>query len=167
MFLLFFLAVPVFAEDVAPKLVTDPANSLPVGVMPPEQILTLDVFNYGYRHYVPKTEAIETIRSWTSPFRVVVIFGDWCSDSKKHVPAFLKVMEMAGNPLAQVSYINVHRQKDQRAGQLGTWQITAVPTFIVLSGEKEIGRITEAPKVSIEQDLAGILTDSVDSGPHP
>lgn len=160
LFVLLLLALPLFGQDAAPEIVTDPSNNLPVGPIPREQILTLNVFNYGYLHYVPKTDAIETIRNWPSPFKVVVIFGDWCSDSKEHVPAFIKVMEEAGNPLGQVSYINVHRQKDQRAGQLGAWQITAVPTFIVLSGEKEIGRIAEAPKVSIEQDLAGILIAS-------
>lgn len=158
--LLLLLAVPLLAEDSPPQIVTDEANNLPVGPMVREQILTLEVFNYGYLHYVPKADVVEAIRSWPTPFQVVVIFGDWCSDSKESVPAFIKVMEMTANPLAQISYINIHRQKDQRAGQLGAWQITAVPTFIVLSGDKEIGRISETPKVSIEQDLATILESS-------
>lgn len=145
------------AVDTLTETSTDADNNLPVGPMTREQILAFNVFNYWYIQYSPKADPVEFLHNYPNPLEVKVLFGDWCSDSKKQIPALIKVLEMAGNPQIHVSYMNLARKKEDRGPQLGSEQIAAVPTIIVSNQSGEMGRIVEEPKVSIEEDLSQIL----------
>ena len=51
----------------------------------------------------------------------------------------------------------VDRSKESRDGLTEKYHITNVPTFIVLSGGEEIGRIVEHSEEGIEFDLVDLL----------
>jgi thiol-disulfide isomerase/thioredoxin len=136
----------------------DDHNFLPLGAVTRDQILTLGVFNHNFGEYVPKPDAIKVIHDCSTSLEVKIFFGDWCIDSKKQVPAFLKTLELAGNNKIRVTYINVNRDKKEPADILAGWNITTVPTFIVLVNDKEIARIAETPKTSMDADFAEILS---------
>jgi thiol-disulfide isomerase/thioredoxin len=125
-----------------------------------EILAGLKIYNFRYVEYVPKSDPIQAIHNYPGSAEIKVIFGDWCKDSKKHVPAFIKSMEFADNKNIKITYINVSRDKKEPAELLAGLNIENVPTFIVLANGKEIGRIVETPKVSVEQDLADLLSNS-------
>ena len=69
-------------------------------------------------------------------------------------------MEFADNKAIQIVYINLDRQKKEPADLLQGLDVHSVPTFIIYSAGKELGRIVETPKVSIEQDIADLLPNA-------
>ncbi len=135
----------------------DGHNFLPTGEVTRAQILTLKVFNYNYVEYVPKSDPIQAIHNISEPVEIKVFLGDWCIDSKKHVPALIKTLEFADNPNIKVTYINVTRDKKNPAELLAGWNVTQLPTLIALYNGTEIGRMVETPKSTVDEDLSAIL----------
>jgi hypothetical protein len=107
--------------------------------------------------YQPDPAAIEKLRGLGREVRIEVFFGSWCSDSAAHVPAFFKVLDLAETPLLQPAYFGVPEAKDKRAEYVQGRKIVKLPTFLVLVDGREIGRIEETPKKSVEADLVKIL----------
>jgi thiol-disulfide isomerase/thioredoxin len=108
--------------------------------------------------YQPKPEAIEALKKAGEPVLIETYFGSWCSDSKAHVPALFKVLDLADNPLIQAGYTAIPRNKSDRARFIPSGRdIVKLPTFIVFLSGKEAGRIVETPAHSIEEDLAALL----------
>jgi thiol-disulfide isomerase/thioredoxin len=90
----------------------------------------------------------------------IVFLGTWCSDSKKEVPRFLKVVDRCGVPAERVKLYGLDRSKKSPDGLAETYGITKVPTFIVLKHGREVGRITELPQTTLEADLLTILASA-------
>ncbi len=107
--------------------------------------------------YSPAPEAITRLQQLDRPVQIEVYLGSWCSDSKLHIPAFIKVLDLAASPLITVSYIGIPQDKAARAEFYGGKDIQKIPTFIVLVDGLEKGRIIETPTKSVEQDLVDIL----------
>ena len=140
---------------------SDDHNFLPLGEMTWMQIISgSKVYSMRYVDYVPNSDAIQAIHNYPKPLEIKVFWGDWCKDSKKHVPGFIKSMEFAENKNIQVVYINLDRQKKEPAEAIAGWDIQQIPTFIVISNGKEVGRVVETPKTTIEQDIAEILSSA-------
>jgi thiol-disulfide isomerase/thioredoxin len=138
---------------------SDDHNSLPLGFLNRSDILNgVKIYNFNYVEYVPKSESVQLIHNYPGQAEIKVVFGDWCKDSKKHVPAFIKTMEFADNRNIHVVFINLDRQKKEPADLISELDVHNVPTFIVSSDGQELGRIVETPKTRIEEDLAQILT---------
>ncbi len=103
---------------------------------------------------------VEMIRQLSTDIDVVVVFGTWCSDSKEHVPRFLKIADLSGIAPSHISYYGVDRSKKSNDGVTDQYHIEFVPTFIFFKRGKEIGRITESPRNSLEEDILSILADA-------
>jgi thiol-disulfide isomerase/thioredoxin len=156
--LLLLILVPffVFAQDDDKN---DDHNTIPPGPVTQSQILDgLIIYKLRYVDYVPKADAIQAIHDFSTPAEIKVVFGDWCSDSRKYIPAFIKTMEFSENKKLQVSFVNVDRPLKEPADVLAQLNVNKVPTFIVFKDGKEIGRIIETPKATVEEDLAAILS---------
>jgi len=136
---------------------SDDHNFLPTGEVTRAQILSLKVYNYNYVEYVPKSDPVQAIHNISQPVEIKVFFGDWCIDSKKHVPAVIKTLEFADNANIKVTYINVTPDKKNPAELLAGWNITHLPTLIALYNGAESGRIVETPKSGVDEDLTAIL----------
>lgn len=136
----------------------DDHNFLPLGELTSAQIISGSrLFNMRYVDYVPNSDAVQLIHNVGRPVEIKVFWGDWCKDSKKYIPAFIKSIEFAENRNILITYINLDRQKKEPAEAIAGWDIQNIPTFVVIADGKEIGRIVETPKISVEQDLAEIL----------
>ncbi len=108
--------------------------------------------------YQPKPEAVETLKKTGDPVLIETYFGSWCSDSKAHVPALFKILDLADNPLLQVNYTAIPRDKAERSRFIPEGRaIDKLPTFVVFLNGREIGRIVETPARSMEEDLAALL----------
>jgi thiol-disulfide isomerase/thioredoxin len=90
---------------------------------------------------------------------VTVFLGTWCDDSRREVPRLWNVLELAGKSVPfQVRYIAVDRDKKDPEGQAEKSGIRYVPTFIVVRGGREVGRIVESSPNGVESDLLALLT---------
>ena len=107
--------------------------------------------------YQPKSEALDKLRGLGREVVIEVYFGSWCSDSRTHVSAFFKVLDLADTPLLRAEYFGVPEARDKRAPYERGRKIDRLPTFVVLVDGREVGLIVETPQKSVEEDLARIL----------
>ena len=107
--------------------------------------------------YAPQEEAIGKLKSLNFAVEIEIVLGTWCPDSKKHVSAYFKIIELAENPLIISSYIGIPKEKEEREPYIQGKNIQRVPTFIVSLDDEEIGRIIEHPEKSVEEDLVEII----------
>ncbi len=116
-------------------------------------------FNEEYKNYHPNATAVKEIAKRINKTTITIVFGSWCSDSKKQVGRFYKVLEDAGFNDSHVKNIAVLRSLKAGNPDISDLHIQRVPTFIVSYHGKEVGRIVESPRVSLEADLAAILSN--------
>ncbi len=92
---------------------------------------------------------------------IKLFLGTWCGDSQEQVPRFYKMLDYKKYPVKKMTVIALDNHPDRRktspGGEEKGWNIEYVPTFIVLKDGKEMGRIVEYPKASLEKDLAAIV----------
>jgi thiol-disulfide isomerase/thioredoxin len=108
--------------------------------------------------YTPDPNAIAILKTRKSQAEVFVFFGTWCPTCKRVVPTFLRTMELAANPNIRVRYIARDADRYEPEGLLTRFKVTTTPTFVVLAGGRELGRIEGAPKMAIERELVNLLT---------
>lgn len=154
-----------FTQQAADLHFKSPLGDLRLAPEPPlVGALTLETLlarkpEYGAlaRQYTPNGAALSLIRADKRPLEILVFFGTWCSYCKKWLPRFIRTIQEAKNPGITVRYFGVDEDHSQPEAELTKYGIRKTPTFVVLSGGTEIGRITEEPTKSMEQDLSLIL----------
>lgn len=113
-------------------------------------------FEDGKQKYVADETTVRALLPYAPQLRFIVVMGTWCGDSRIHVPAFYRVMEVLRIPETRIELIGVDREKHTPA-DMERLHIQYVPTFIVFYQGKELGRIVENPEISIEKDLLRML----------
>lgn len=87
---------------------------------------------------------------------IKIVMGTWCHDSKREVPRFYKILDVAGDVTTQM--IALDRKKQAPAGEIDGMAITNTPTFIFYKDGQELNRIVETPVESLEKDMINILS---------
>jgi len=116
-------------------------------------------FNEEYFVYNPIEPVIDELSEIVSSKKVeiLVVFGTWCSDSRREVPRFYKIIDNIGLKESNIKLIAVDRKKTAGGNLLGTIVIEKVPTFFFYEAGKEVGRIIEVPTLTLEEDILNIL----------
>lgn len=138
------------------------SNNAPIllGKIPVERLLEeLEGYKARAILYDPDPEAIKYLHSYGKPLTIEVFFGSWCPDCREHLPHFVKIIQEAANPNISTIFIGVSRDKSEPVHLLQGKRVEFVPTFIVYREDKEIGRIVEHPRISIEHDIVVILKE--------
>jgi rhodanese-related sulfurtransferase/thiol-disulfide isomerase/thioredoxin len=117
----------------------------------------LPVFKEKAEGYSPKTEIVEKIRKLNRKTSVILFLGTWCKDSISEAPKFLKTYDLAANPNFSLEIYAVNRKKKDGLGMAERFRLERVPTMIFLRDGKEISRIVEYPKKSMEEDFLRIV----------
>jgi len=116
-------------------------------------------YDANYENYKVDSAAIPQLTKLMKDKKIKVVLGTWCGDSKFQVPNFLKVTDAIKIDEKHISFIAVDGAKKAENGLIDGLDIQRVPTFIIFDEKrKEIGRIIEHPKKSLELDLIDILT---------
>jgi thiol-disulfide isomerase/thioredoxin len=115
-------------------------------------------FDSGYKFYRPDTNAIADLKEVSKDYTITIVMGTWCSDSRREVPRFYKILDELNYSDENLKLINVDRDKIGIDNGVDSLNIELVPTFIIYSEEKEIGRIIETPNESLEKDMSKILS---------
>lgn len=91
-------------------------------------------------------------------FSIVVFGGTWCHDTQNLLPKFYRLLDKSGFPEKKVVLIGVDREKKALNDLHTKWNITNVPTFIIVKKGKEVGRVVEYGKTgNIERELGEIV----------
>ena len=91
-------------------------------------------------------------------FTVLIFVGTWCHDTQNILPVFYRLVDKSGFPDNRITLVGVDRQKTAPHNWHTTWNITMVPTFIILQNGKEMGRVVEYGKTgNVEKELADIV----------
>ena len=93
----------------------------------------------------------------TDEIEIKVVIGTWCPDSRKQVPRFMRIIDLWGFPVSEITFIGVDNVKISPVGEYESLNIQRVPTFIFYRNNFETGRIIENPATSLEQDIVNIL----------
>jgi thiol-disulfide isomerase/thioredoxin len=115
-------------------------------------------FDSGYKFYRPDTNAISNLKEVSKDYSITIVMGTWCSDSRREVPRFYKILDELNYSDEYIQLINVDRDKVGIDNGVDSLNIELVPTFIIYSEDKEIGRIIETPNESLEKDMSKILS---------
>jgi hypothetical protein len=107
--------------------------------------------------YFPKADIVDKLKAVNREIEIEIYLGTWCPDSKAHVSAYFKILDLVANPLIRTTYIGLPRDKQARLPYLQAKDIQKLPTFLVSIDGKEKGRIIETPAKSVEEDLLEII----------
>ncbi len=90
--------------------------------------------------------------------RIDVYFAFWCGDSRKNVPAFIKILDKLNYKKLSVNFYSIERKKDKSGNYfIDSLKIERVPTFVFYKDNDEIGRIIENPEKTLLDDFMKIL----------
>lgn len=120
-------------------------------------------YKANYEKYHADDEIIKRLQQVkTKGLHIQVFLGTWCGDSKREVPAFVKLLDQMQFPRQQLQLIGLGGSdslyKQSPAGEEKGLGVFRVPTFIIYQQNVELGRINEYPTQSLEADLLKILS---------
>lgn len=117
-------------------------------------------FHQNRRAYTPDEAQIAIIRAKAPQVQFLVFTGTWCEEAQYILPRFFALMDAAAVRPDQVTLIGVDPSKKTVHNLTEAMHITAIPTFIVLKNNLEVGRISPADRNSPwEKDLVRLLED--------
>jgi thiol-disulfide isomerase/thioredoxin len=117
----------------------------------------VDWYNTEYIGYEPDEFIVGQIKELKDSVDIQIFMGTWCSDSRREVPRFLKIIDLIEFDQSRIQIINVDRKKTSPSHEEKNKNIKFVPTFIINDNGNEIGRIIEFPIITLESDLLSIL----------
>jgi thiol-disulfide isomerase/thioredoxin len=159
--LLMIISTVIYAQE-KNKFVTDEKSGKPMLIGLCDRTAFADSnfswwFNSEYDNYTPDSAEVLKLSKVINDVKITIVMGTWCSDSKREVPRFFKILDKAGYNLQYLTLICVDRKKTAPTGEVDKLDIKLVPTIIFIKDDKEIGRIVETPKETLEKDLALIV----------
>ena len=121
----------------------------------------------GEKEYSPEEKDLKLLQFYLRQYTMVVFLGTWCDDSHNLIPKLEKVLDRIDYPKTKVSMFGVDREKTNIGGEYKRYRIANLPTIILLKENKEVGRITETVKTSIEADLSAIIQQDMAGQDQP
>ena len=105
----------------------------------------------------PDTAIVGTLHR-NNTVKYIVFGGTWCEDTHFILPKFFLLQEKAGIADDRITFFGVDRQKQTLGNIASAFNITNVPTIIVMKNGKEIGRVVEYGKTGKwDKELAEIV----------
>jgi hypothetical protein len=123
-----------------------------VGQLSRNGLQQYDWFRTGYETYTPNQEALVSLRERAGEMAIEAYIGTWCRPSQTQLPQMIKIADEAG--IQNITVIGVPMGGGILDARAIDRQINAVPTFIFLRGEREVGRITREFSGNLENRIS-------------
>ncbi len=108
--------------------------------------------------YEPPATAVNAMEAAKDSFQFILFGGTWCEDTQFVLPKFFKIQEKSGVPDETITFFAVNRAKKTLSNISAAFNVTLVPTIIVMKDGKEIGRVVEYGKTGKwDKELVDIL----------
>lgn len=119
-------------------------------------------FRENMKYGTADASAVEAFKTHANAFNIIVFGGTWCHDTQAMLPVFYRLIEKSGYPESKIQLIAVDRSKIAPDDLQTSYNVTNVPTFIIIKDGKEIGRVVEYGKNGkIDKELGEIVTNAV------
>lgn len=119
-------------------------------------------FSKTYDDYLINKKVVNLIKDSINQYEIKAFLGTWCGDSKRETPRFYKILEAAKFDETKLKLIAVDKTeeayKQSPNGEEKGLNIHRVPTFIFYKNGKEVNRIVERPKETLERDILNIVS---------
>jgi thiol-disulfide isomerase/thioredoxin len=115
-------------------------------------------YRQGAEAYAASAPILRELQGEERAVRVRVFFGTWCPHCQVVMPRILKVAQSLTGSRIELEFYGLPMQitEDPEARR---WDISGVPTGIVLVGDREVGRISggewKIPELAIKNALDG------------
>lgn len=122
-------------------------------------------YNKNFNDYTPNKDVVDQLKKQKpGQYKIKIMLGTWCGDSKREVPRMTKLLNQLSFPVQNLELIALNDSsavyKQGPHHEEAGLEIYRVPTFIIYENNKEVGRINEYPAETLERDLLKILTKS-------
>jgi len=118
-------------------------------------------FAENAKGYTPEAAALQTLRANKDSVYILGFGGTWCGDTKHILPQFYTLMDAAGVSPDRITFLGVDHDKKTVNHLSETFNITRVPTFIVMKNGQEIGRVVEYGKYGMfDKELGEIIRNN-------
>jgi len=136
-------------------------NKIVRGFMTQKDLATDSAFQWfatNQKGFTPQTAAVEAFKNAKDSIHILAFGGTWCDDTKYLLPKFFALADAAGFPQERITMLGVDRNKKTVNHLSEAFNVTLVPTFIVLKNGKEIGRVVEYGKYGmVDKELGEIV----------
>ncbi len=156
-----------FSQSTNTLVIDDKGNEKLLGKINREA-LTVNSFKEwfvpNHTNYFVNTKVAEIIKDDLKNYQIKAFLGTWCGDSKREIPRFFKLLDAVNFPESQLEVIAVDSTpmtyKQSPSGEEKGLNIHRVPTFIFYKDGKEVNRIVEFPKETLERDIMNIVSQN-------
>ncbi len=140
------------------------SDSIPAltGSISIKQLQEFGWYTRGYNEYKPKTAVVDSLKPFAADLRIIAVLGTWCSDSREHIPALMRLADDTGIKPEQIELIGVDRTKQCTHPDISPMQIEYVPTLFIFYKGKRIGTIIETPNLTLEEDILHLINTAHD-----
>ncbi|NTS40822.1 thioredoxin family protein [Flavisolibacter sp. BT320] len=115
-------------------------------------------YSQAKKSFTPNADVVKKYAAAKDSLSFLVFGGTWCDDTKHLMPNFLLTADAAGIPTNHITMIGVDRDKKSLFNLTETFNVTLVPTIIVLKNGKEIGRVVEYGRMGMpEREVGNII----------
>jgi len=136
-------------------------NKIIKGFMSKQQLVTDTAFAWfaqNQQGYTPNQNALQAFRANKDSISIIAFGGTWCGDTRYVLPKFFALTDAAGVSPDRITLIGVDRNKKTLHHLAEAFDVTLVPTIIVMKNGKEIGRVVEYGKSGMfDKELGEIL----------
>jgi thiol-disulfide isomerase/thioredoxin len=104
---------------------------------------------------------VDAFKKGKDSITILAFSGLWCDDTKYIIPRFYAITDAAGMDSSRIVMLGVDRDKKTIERMSETFNVTLVPTLIVLKNGKEVGRVVEYGKTGMfDRELAAIVNEA-------
>lgn len=116
-------------------------------------------FAENSKGYTPYAATVEALKSAKDSVYILAFGGTWCGDTKAILPKFYALTDAAGFPQDHITLLGVDHGKKTIQHLSETFNVTLVPTFIVLKNGQELGRVVEWGKAGMwDKELGDVVS---------
>jgi thiol-disulfide isomerase/thioredoxin len=162
--IMLFSAGVVFAQSA--EVSHDPeGNKILKGFISRQDLATDSNFIWflqNQKDYTPDQSALKALKANKDSINIIAFGGTWCSDTKYLLPKFYVLSDAAGLSPDRITLIGVDHNKKTIQHLSEAFNVTNVPTFIVMRNGKEIGRVVEYGRTGMfDRELGEIISRKV------
>jgi thiol-disulfide isomerase/thioredoxin len=118
-------------------------------------------FAQNSKGYTPDAATVTALKNAKDSVYVLAFGGTWCDDTKAILPKFYALTDAAGLAQDHITLLGVDHSKKTIQQLSEIFNVTRVPTFIILKNGKEVGRVVEYGKTGMwDKELGEVVTSS-------
>lgn len=128
-----------------------------------KELITMDPdfkwYTQNLKPYPAEKETAIQFSKQKDSIQLIVFLGTWCEDSHVIIPKLFPFLDAAGFPNERLTVVGVDRNKKTISHLSDAFNVTNVPTVIVMKEGKELGRVVEYGRTGmVENEITEIAT---------